>query len=52
MGQLVFLVKYTGCVCLHDTLNPFVMQLLFLTLKVTCGMGKQDSKIVKKVVKK
>jgi hypothetical protein len=51
MGQLLFLVKYEGSLFLHDTLNPFVMQLLFLTLEVTCGMGKQDSKIVKKVVK-
>jgi len=48
MGQLLFLVKNKGSLCLHDTLNPFVMQLLFLMLEVTCGMGKQDSKIVKK----
>jgi len=27
------------------------MQLLFLTLEVTCGMGKEDSKKVKKLVK-
>jgi hypothetical protein len=53
MGQLLFLVKYKGSLYVYMIfLLLFVMQLLFLTLEVTCGMGKQDSKIVKKVVKK
>jgi hypothetical protein len=51
-GQLLFLERIYGCsFLLQETLIPFVIQLLFSTLVVTRCMGKQDSKIIKKVYK-